>query len=438
MKNVFRRNAPWFVGLGMLAMTIVTQTFSSVYTFYYVEVLGLSLVTFTLAKSVYMIWDALNDPLSGVISDRTRSKLGRRRFWLVAASPLLVIGFTMVFAPPSAAIAAESKTALAWWLFFSLMVYETACGFLWVNYETVFPEIYSGDRERSKGETWKVVFEILGILLSAAIGLSIYYILGATRMALVIAAVYLLLMACSIATIRENPKHQDEPRIKVWKSFKETLSNKPFWAFNIANLLAQTVNATMAGLLLFFGKYCLHIDDDRMTIVMICAFAPVVGLVFVWDYLVRKWGAKKAWQRSLLIFAACCIPMLFANSFITGIIAAFFVGFGMAGYLMTPGVMRGRIVDDDVRRYGQRREGVITSTASLIRQISPIISAIIVLIMGLITGYRSGEDPGPYPEITFRILLSVIPIILLVSAYFISRACKGFDEEQPEEETQAQ
>jgi len=432
-QKIFRRNAPWFVGLGMLAMTILVQTFTSVYMFYYVEVLGLSLVTFTLAKTVYMIWDALNDPLSGVISDRTRSKLGRRRFWLIIISPLLVIGFIMVFTPPGAMMMSGSKVGLAWWLLLSLMVIETACGFLWVNYETVYPEIYSGDRERSKGETWKVVFEILGILLSAGIGLSIYYALGATNMALVISGVYLLLMGGCVATIRENPKHQEEPRIKVWKSFRETLSNKPFWAFNIANLLAQTVNATMAGLLLFFGKYCLKIDDDRMTIVMIVAFAPVVGLVFVWDFLVRKWGAKKAWQRSLLIFAFCCIPMFFANSFITGIIAAFFVGFGMAGYLMTPGVMRGRIVDEDVRVYGQRREGVITSTASFIRQISPIVSAGIVLIMGLLTGYKSGEEPGPYPEITFRILLSIVPVILLVSAYFISRGCKGFDEDLPSE-----
>lgn len=428
-RRIFRKNAPWLVGLGMLAMTIVTQTFASVYTFYYIDILGLSVGVFTLAKTVYMIWDAINDPLSGVLSDRTRSKLGRRRFWLLVAMPLLVLGFIFIFSPPDVFVQAGNKTALAWWLFAGLMIYETACGFSWVNYETVYPEIYLGDRERSRAETFKVVFEIAGILLSAVLGLSIYYALGPTLMSVVISVVFVVLMSACILSIRENPAHQQQPRIKVWQSFKETFSNKSFWAFNIANLLAQTVNATMAALLLFYGKYCLGVDDEKMTIVMAVAFAPVIGLVFVWDYFVRKWGAKKAWQRSLLIFAACCVPMFFANSFITGIFAAFCVGFGMAGYLMTPGVMRGRIVDADVEKYGQRREGVITSVASFIRQISPIISAIIFLIMGLLTGYESGESPGPYPELTFRLLMSVIPVVLLVGAYFISKLCKGFDED---------
>jgi len=136
---------------------------------------------------------------------------------------------------------------------------------------------------------------------------------------------------------------------------------------------------------------------------------------------------------SFLVYAGCLVPLLFARTFLTGVLAAFCAGFGMAGYLITPGVMRGRIIDEDIKKYGERRERVITSIASFIRQISPIVSAIIMLVMGLLTGYESGENPGPYPDLTFRLLISGVPIVLLIGAYLVSTQCKGFEEEIKEQ-----
>lgn len=437
MKNrLLGKNAPWFLGFGMLGLTIATQTFAGVYMFFYVDKLGISLLMFTIAKTVYMIWDAINDPLSGIISDRTRSKIGRRKFWLIISAPLFMLGFILIFSPPASLVASGNKIGLAWWLFLGLMVYETAAGLQWVNYETVYPEVYIGDKARSKGEMFKVMGEITGVLVSSTVGISLYYNLGATKMALILSGIYAVFMSVCIFNLSENPTHQEQPQIKFVKSFKETLSNKPFWAFNIANLLAQTVNATLAGLLLFYGKYCLHIDGDQVTVMMGVAFAPVIFLVSFWSYLINKIGAKKAWKISFLVYAGCLVPLLFAKTFLAGVLAAFCAGFGMAGYLITPGVMRGRIIDEDIKKYGERREGVITSIASFIRQISPIISAIIVLVMGLFTGYKSGEEPGSYPDITFRLLISVVPILLLISAFLVSQKCKGFDEETTVEITE--
>lgn len=417
------------MGFGMLGLTIANQTFAGVYTFFYVDKLGVTLLMFTVAKTVYMIWDAFNDPLYGILSDRTRSRIGRRKFWMLLSAPLFVFGFVFIFSPPSGFIASGNKNGLAWWLFFGLLIYETAAGMQWVNYETVYPEVYTGDRERSKGEMFKVMGEIAGVLISSTAGISLYYNLGATVMSLIIALVYAALITVCILTLSENPAHQQQPRIRFVKSFKETLSNKPFWAFNISNLLAQTVNATLAGLLLFYGKYCLKIDGDQVTVMMGVAFAPVIFLVSFWSYLINKLGAKKAWKLSFLVYAGCLAPLLFAKTFLTGVLAAFCAGFGMAGYLITPGVMRGRIIDEDIRKYGERREGVITSIASFVRQVSPIVSAVIVLAMGLLTGYKSGEEPGPYPDLTFRLLISAVPILLLIGAYLVSTQCKGFDEE---------
>jgi len=434
MKNkIFRKNAPWFMSFGMLALTIANQTFAGVYTFFYVDKLGVTILMFTIAKAVYMVWDAVNDPLSGILSDRTRSKIGRRKFWMLLSAPLYITGFVFIFSPPGSLVAAGNKTGLAWWLFFGLLIYETAAGLQWVNYETVYPEVYIGDRERSKAEMFKVMGEIAGVLISSTVGISLYYNMGATNMALIIALVYAVLMSVCILTLSEDPAHQEQPRIQFVKSFKETLSNKPFWAFNIANLFAQTVNATLAGMLLFYGKYCLQIDGDQVTIMMGVSFAPVIFLVSFWRWLINKLGAKKAWKLSFLVYAGCLIPLLFAKTFGAGVFAAFCAGFGMAGYLITPGVMRGRIIDEDIKKYGERREGVITSIASFIRQISPIVSAIIMLVMGLLTGYESGENPGPTPDLTFRLLISAVPIVLLIGAYLVSMQCKGFDEEIKEQ-----
>ncbi len=93
-------NSPVMYAFGMLAMMIPSTAFSSFYSYFYVEKLGLGIGLATLARTIFLIWDAVNQPLAGYLSDRTSTRFGRRRPWLLGMIPLFMITFIMVYSVP--------------------------------------------------------------------------------------------------------------------------------------------------------------------------------------------------------------------------------------------------------------------------------------------------------------------------------------------------
>ena len=85
------KNSPIVYGLGTLGLTSTAQAFSGYYLFFYVDVLGLAVTLAAIVNVVYAIWDAVNDPLVGYLSDNTRTRWGRRRPWLLVGLPFYVV-----------------------------------------------------------------------------------------------------------------------------------------------------------------------------------------------------------------------------------------------------------------------------------------------------------------------------------------------------------
>jgi GPH family glycoside/pentoside/hexuronide:cation symporter len=123
---------------------------------------------------------------------------------------------------------------------------------------------------------------------------------------------------------------------------------------------------------------------------------------------------------SLIAYALSIIPLWFGNSLLTGVAAGVLVGFGLAGFLVTPPIVSSIIIDQDFIKTGSRREGIYTAVGGFITRSSGLISALAFLIVGVIFGYESGDKPGPDPESTFRYLISVVPLGLLLISFIIS------------------
>ena len=82
---------------GQLGLTLVSESFGTYLAFFYLERLGLSAALYALARTVYALWDAVNDPLFGHLSDRTKTPWGRRRPWLLLGVPLFLLAYLLVF-----------------------------------------------------------------------------------------------------------------------------------------------------------------------------------------------------------------------------------------------------------------------------------------------------------------------------------------------------
>ncbi|CAH0120170.1 MULTISPECIES: MFS transporter [unclassified Paenibacillus] len=409
-------NSPFTFALGMLAMMIPVQAFSAFYSYYYVEKLGLGVGLATLARTIYLIWDAVDQPLFGYFSDRTRTRWGRRKPWIVGAMPFFVLTFVMVFAAPEG----WQGFDLFLWFLVALILFETASTILWVNYGALFPELFRGDRLRAKASAIQQGFQIVALLIGSAVTPIIFHAYGFTNMALLFALAFAVFMALCVMTVKEDERARKETPLKLKEAFRETLKNKEFWIFNIANSFAQTVNGLLSSIIPFYAKYVLKVPEPQVSILLASVFVSVIPLVAVWYVVVKKMGGVRSWRLSMAVYALSVIPLWFAQGLGGGIIAGVIAGFGLAGFLVTPPVLSGQIIDRDAEATGRRREGIYTAVSGFITRSSGLISALAFWIVGMIFGYVSGENPGPNPEATFKYLISVIPFCLLVLSFGIT------------------
>ncbi|GAA3402442.1 MFS transporter [Paenibacillus hodogayensis] len=414
------KNSPVMFALGMFAMMIPTQAFSSFYSYYYVEKLGLGIGLATLARTIFLIWDAVNNPMAGYLSDRTRTRWGRRKPWIYASIPLLAATFIMVFAVPGGL----SGTSLFIWFLTALILFEAVSTIIWVNYGALFPELFRGDRARAKASAIQQAFQIGAILVASVLTPILFAAIGFGKMSVVFAIVFMAVMLLFAMSVRESEEASQEEPLKLGEAFRETLKNKDFWIFNIANSFAQTVNGLLGSMIPFYAKYVLNIPESQVSILLASIFASVIPLVAVWYWIVQKLGGVRGWRLALAVYALSVVPLWFATNLGSGIAAGISAGFGLSGFLVTPLVLSSQIIDRDFAATGRRREGVYTAVGSFITRSSGLLSALAFWIVGMVFGYVSGDNPGSDPSSTFRYLISVIPFCLLALSFLISLLVK--------------
>jgi len=409
-------NSPYSFSLGMFAMMVPSQAFSSFYIFFYVDQLGLGIGLASLARTVFLIWDAVNNPLMGYWSDRTKTRIGRRRPWVFGAIPLFMLAFVLVFSPPEGL----GQNGLFTWFLITLILYEAVATVLWVNYGALFPELFRGDRLRAKASAVQQGYQVVALLIGTAVTPILYDAMGFSNMAILYAVLFGAFMFICMMSVREQEAYREAEPLPLGAAFRETLRNKKFWVFNISNSFAQTVNGLISSTIPFYAKYVLKIPDDQVSLLLASVFVSVIPLVFVWYRIIRSMDGVKAWRLSLAIYGLSVIPLWFGFNLVSGILAGIGVGFGLAGFLVTPAVVSGSIIDEDAQRTGLRREGIYTSVSGFITRSSGLISALAFWVVGIIFGYESGDNPGNDPESTFRYLMSVVPLCLLVVSFLVS------------------
>lgn len=413
-------NSPYTFALGMFAMMVPSQAFSAFYSFFYVDKLGLGLGLATIARTVFLIWDAVNNPLFGYWSDRTRTRYGRRRPWVFGAVPLFMLSFILVFSPPDGL----SQNGLFTWFLIALILFEAVATVLWVNYGALFPELFRGDRLRAKASAIQQGYQVVALLIGSALTPVIFNAFGFTNMSVLYAVIFAVFMLLCMIGVRETPEAETAEPLRLAEAFRQTLNNKKFWVFNISNSFAQTVNGLISSMIPFYAKYVLNIPEAQVSILLASVFVSVLPLVFVWYRMIRSMDGVKAWRLSLAVYALSVIPLAFGSDLISGVAAGIVVGFGLAGFLVTPAMVGGSIIDEDAERTGRRREGIYTAVSGFITRSSGLISALAFFLVGLMFGYESGENPGAHPEAAFRVLISVVPFCLLALAFAISFVTK--------------
>ncbi|TBH21589.1 MFS transporter [Thermus thermamylovorans] len=404
--------------LGALGLTLPGQAFGTYLAFYYLDHLGLAAGAFALARLVFSVWDAVNDPLFGYLSDRTRTPWGRRRPWLFLGLPFLLLAFYLTFSVPEAF---RQGAALFWYCLGVILFFETFAALTWVNHAALFPELFRGEGARARANAWRQAFYFVGLAVSIALTPLAYTALGFSGMALLYGALGGLLVLLFLLSVREDPEARRPEPLPLLPAFRHTLLNRAFWVYSLAALFFFFAVGLFAAAMPFYAKYALGLGPEATALLFGAVLLAALPSVFLWARLAGALGPKRAWLWALGLLALGAFLLLFPQSLAQALPVGVVVGAGFGGVLVLGDVLLAEVIDRDARATGRRREGVYYSVYGFINRLSGPLQAGAFALLTPLFGYVSGESPGPNPEAAFRFLMGVLPCLAALLALALGR-----------------
>ena len=402
--------------VGMFGMSIPINMLKTFAFTYYVLQKGVTTTQWALMMLIYTFIDAIDNPVYGFLSDRTRSRWGRRRPWLTIGTPLLILSLIAFYNMP-AFLAGNS--VFAYCMLFYILT-GTLDSVLNANYAALFPELFPNDTSRAKANALRQAFMLLGMIISIALTPMVTKMLGYGLTSII----YGLLGGATILymtfTCRERDPESEEAKPGLWKALKDLLTNWKFW---IAGFVGAFYSAAMTLVLAsvpFYVEYGLGLSSGQSTFLLAAVMLIAIGGVAVWAWLVKKFTVMPVWRAALIVLAVTFIPLYFANSLVTAIIFSAIVGFGFAGVITTMDLIGAKIMDEDTEKHHLRREGIIANALGFMGRLSGLFTSAAYLLVSKIYLFESGDNPGPHPDAAARFLMTIVPPVLMVISFAFS------------------
>jgi glycoside/pentoside/hexuronide:cation symporter, GPH family len=415
--------------IGMFGTSIPINMLKTYAPIYYVGGLGLTTSQLALILLIYTFIDAIDNPVYGFLSDRTRSRWGRRRPWLVIGTPLLVLCFIAFYSPP-AFLSGNSLFVYAL-LFYSLA--GTLDSVINANYGALFPELFPSDASRAATNALRQAFQLVAMIISIALTPLVTKALGYSLTAIVYGILGGAVILYMSLTSREVQITEAEEKPQLWDSIQSLLVNRKFWIAGLANAFYSAAMSLVLASMPFFVKYTLNIPDSQSTLLFAAVLLIAIGCVAIWARLVRRYTLIPVWRAALGCLALAFIPLYFANSLVTAVAGSALVGFGFAGVITTMDLIGARIMDEDKQNHNLRREGIISNAMGFMNRLNGLFTSSGFYLVFILFGFESGKNPGPQPDNAARFLLTVFPPILMVISFAFSFFIdfKRVDAEQP-------
>ncbi|RJP17542.1 MAG: MFS transporter [Candidatus Abyssobacteria bacterium SURF_5] len=397
---------------------------------------GLIGLTFLLAR----FWDAVTDPAMGYISDRTRSRWGRRRPYFVISAIPAAIAYFMLWTPPHG------------WQGLWLFAYVTAAYVLTYTFWTVFSIPYNSlgaemtmdYHERTVLTGVRELFGVVGTLV-ATIAPPVFAARfgkahGYSYLSIYVGAITALFIFVAFFNTRENPENQKKAQIPVKEGLRALAGNRPFRILLVVFVVALmgntlvpvltlyvadyvvTLPSEQAPLLLSLGGRTIKISDIAPIIILSYLLAAALSIIF-WTRLSRRIGKKETWSYALVMSSLVFIGSLYyhTGTWLIWIFLAALAGFGYGCTFAIAYSMMADVIDMDELETGHRREGAYFGMFFLIEKGAVGLTAFIGLQALALSGYVPNVEQPLRVFWTIKALYSILPAVCFAAGYYLLR-----------------
>ena len=389
---------------------------------YLTNTLGVAAGIASLVVLVPKLWDVFFLPYVGTLSDRAVARTGNRARYLVFGAIGMLICFPLMFAVP----AGVAPMVAAFWVLIAFLVAASAFGFFQVPYIALAAEITDSPRERTTLMSWRVGFQVIGILrfgvgAPVVVGLFADENSGYLVMGIAVGGLIALGMLVCWSVVRRLHRYVTESTAGTHSPLAQF---RTAWAARPFRLLVSAfiVQALGAGAVLaaapYFSRYILGVADFGLVFGVL--LVPAVIFMPMWAAVGHRLGKRRGFIISSFIFMAGLIGSLAAPLVpLAAALALICVtSVGYAGMQMFPLAMLPDTISDDAARTGEQRAGSFTGVWTAGETAAFAIGPALVLLLLAVTGYVSTTAgqvvDQPASAITgVTLAFSVLPVVLV-------------------------
>ncbi len=395
---------------------LINGIYAALINIFYNDYLGLSsegIVVFYI-QIIFLLVNAFNDPIFGILSDRSRARKGRRIPFMRYTAPFLGLTFVLIWFSPDIT---SGVWAVFIWMVITTCLYDTAYTIVFLVYSALLPEITEDEPERNKLKVFASFFNLIGMIL----GFIIPELFRNISRELLLISMIVVGIIGSIAIIittykfKERPEFTkvDEP-LGLIEALKYTFKSKSFLILITANFMVIFFQSSILSAVFWLADY---IVQQSSLILLVFIFIPLLIGIWFTPRLAKKWGVVKSDQILLVIGGVSLIAAFFFSYLLAEsvYICLLIAGIGFVGPLIFNDLLFAQTIDEDELKTGVRREAAFFGINALVTKPAQSIAIIIPTLLLNLSGFipRVGNNP-PNLNQPFEAFLSIRSFTLLI------------------------
>ncbi|NPD88742.1 MAG: MFS transporter [Asgard group archaeon] len=410
-----------YIGVTKSGSDMFSVLFAGALFGFYVDILHMKPIYYGNVMIIFAIWNAINDPIFGYMSDKKRmDKRGKRAFFIRISIPFYFAGFLMFWlASPG-----WSQISLFIFLLISLFIFDTGLTIAGLNISAIQTDQTSSTNERTRIMLIAMLLSMIPVGLAS---MTPNLVLTSTtlsnrKMSLIFISIgvvaFILMIYGSIKLKEKSLEGEDSQPLPILAAIKETFKSKSFIFFVIFSFMMNAVALNLIAVIPLYYKYVFQLDSIQILIITIVTGIFYIPTLFIFEKLQKKFGLRKTFFLTMILMFLGFIGLYFAK---TVIFMAICYGVCLCmttvwWLLVNP--MVGDVTDEDELKTNSRREGMFFGTNALITK--PASSLIIFIFTAMIQffGYNSELAVQSSQAIKgLRLGVGILPLGFLVLGF---------------------
>ena len=413
---------------------------------YLTDIVGLAAALAGAAWMISKVWDAVTDPTMGFITDRTITRMGRRRPYLLFGAVPMMLTLWLFFTAPNI----SSQTLLFFWAMGTLMLVCTASTVINVPYSSLTPELTDDYHERTVLNGYRFGCAVFGTIAGAAGVQIIADAYGGGRhgwsmMGLILGSV---MAVCTLLTFfgtkEKRLTRQDLPKEGFFSTYKAVFTNKPYVLLALTYALHLTALNFLQSILVYYvdyiypSKFVMALRtfplvgnpaageaELRGTLLVLSLMALLItAMLFipVSVFVSKKIGKKRTYQICFVIIALAGLAVSSIGHLVPleGFIGLLiFAGVGIGFSYVAPFAMVPDTVEFDAVKTGERKEGAYYGMWTFISKCGAAFSGFIAGIILSLGGYVANAVQTPSAQMAIRLIIGPLPAVVFLAAFIV-------------------